>query len=425
MPEACSAKLYQKEKTMKILHLLSQHPESTGSGYYIQNVIKEAALQGHDNYLLSGSSGKKHIPDSLPVSAHAEVEFGRPPLDFAIAGMSDVMPYPSSQFKKLSGTKLTRYIEAWTDGIHRAVAMSYPELIHSHHLWIMTSLAKQLYPEIPMVASCHSTDLRQFELCPQHRELVLKGCLGAERVLSLSRQQQDQIVQVYGIDRQKTTLVGGGFDAERFSASRSAGPPTPPPVEILYGGKLSYAKGVKWLLESIREIPKANYRLHLAGSGSGPEAEECERLARELSPTVHLHGRLDQEQFASLLARCHVFILPSFYEGLPLVVLEALASGCRVVTTDLPGCKELLGKASDDLVRWVRLPELATIDTPKKEDEELLKKRLKSAIKAVVLQTQAAPHPLTAEVDELLAERSWPRVFAKIEKAYQEATNPG
>ena len=68
--------------------------------------------------------------------------------------------------------------------------------------------------------------------------------------------------------------------------------------------------------------------------------------------------------YTKLLRRCHLFILPSFYEGLPLVLLEALASGCRIITTDLSGCRELLDAADPDLVEFVELPVLQEIDRP-------------------------------------------------------------
>ena len=82
----------------------------------------------------------------------------------------------------------------------------------------------------------------------------------------------------------------------------------------------------------------------------GKKEQYCLELAAKGGASVTVHGRINQQDLARLMGSCHIFILPSFYEGLPLVLLEALASGCRIITTDLPGCKELLGDADPDLV---------------------------------------------------------------------------
>ena len=62
-------------------------------------------------------------------------------------------------------------------------------------------------------------------------------------------------------------------------------------------------------------------------------------------------------------------ILPSFYEGLPLVILEGLASGCRIVATDLPGTKEVLGNSDADFITLVKTPRLRFTDQPYREVE--------------------------------------------------------
>ncbi len=93
------------------------------------------------------------------------------------------------------------------------------------------------------------------------------------------------------------------------------------------------------------------------------------------------------------MGSCHIFILPSFYEGLPLVLLEALASGCRIITTDLPGCKELLGDADPDLVEFIKLPVMKQIDRPEPEDLPIVEMRLREAINSMVARVLVSPSP--------------------------------
>ena len=126
--------------------------------------------------------------------------------------------------------------------------------------------------------------------------------------------------------------------------------------------------------------------LHLAGSGSSDEERQIRQLAGEKRGKIVFHGALSQEELANLFRVSDIFVLPSFYEGLPLVVLEALASGLRVVTTDLPGLKEYLGREINysGLIRYVELPRCEHEDSPIAEDLPDFEDRLAEGIKVQI-----------------------------------------
>ncbi len=71
-----------------------------------------------------------------------------------------------------------------------------------------------------------------------------------------------------------------------------------------------------------------------------------------------------------------MFILPSFYEGLPLVLMEALACGCRIIATALPGVHDIFKTDYPEMVRVIKLPLLETIDKPFEKDEKAIGKIL-------------------------------------------------
>ena len=81
-------------------------------------------------------------------------------------------------------------------------------------------------------------------------------------------------------------------------------------------------------------------------------------------------GALTQGALAEVLRTADVFVLPSFFEGLPLVVLESIACKCRVVMTDLPGTQAWMpeGLCEEKVVETVPLPRLIATDTPVPED---------------------------------------------------------
>jgi len=402
---------------MRILHLLSQHPQSTGSGIYLRQVISRAAAGGHENAMVAGVSGSM-TPQLAGIAAErcTLVRFGQGELDFPIPGMSDVMPYVSSIFGHLSERHIAIYRQAFGAAIGEAVAAFRPDIIHSHHLWLMTALARELCPSLPMVTSCHSTDLRQFRQCPDLARMVAPACRRLTRVLALGPGQAGEIAKLYGIAGEKIDIVGAGFDDELFFAAAKK---PPPPVEVLYAGKLSFAKGVDLLLGAFADLGRSDLHLHLAGSGAGPEEELCRRMADQCADRVTWHGQLSQMDLAALMRRCHLFALPSFYEGLPLVLLEALASGCRLVVSDLPGCRELLVAFDPRLVSFVPLPPLASLDRPAAADIGELRRQLAQAIANMASQV--------VEKSESLANPGigirygWRAVFARVEAAYARA----
>lgn len=402
---------------MKILHLISQHPESTGSGFYLQNIIRQAEKKGHDNFLVAGIT-RTEVPDLDCISPDScrFVHFDYEELNFTIPGMSDVMPYPSSRFSALTAAQLETYEQVFSRTLTEAVYDFSPDIIHSHHLWIVSSIARRLFPDLPMVTSCHSTCLRQFVQCPHLRSRVTP-CRDIDKILALSNDQKNSITKLFEIEGRKITVVGGGFNEALFHFTAKS---EPPPVQVLYGGKLSYAKGVDWLLHTFNGLQDKGIHLNIAGSGSGEEERKCLELAAENSSGVTVHGRLSQQELAELMAFCHLFILPSFYEGLPLVLLEALACGCRIITTDLSGCRELLRSADHDLVEFITLPPLRTIDSPAPKDVPMLEKRLGKAIQDMAAKVRRSPSPNSEHIRQITARFGWGTVFTRIEEVYEK-----
>lgn len=405
---------------MKILHLLSQVPGATGSGIYLQALLRHAAGHGYRNYLLAGVPDDfDHEHESQALASHkfCAVRFGRD-LPFPIVGMSDVMPYPSRRFSDLTVAELQLYEDCFENCLADAVARWQPDLIHSHHLWLLTSLARRKFPDIPMLVSCHGSDLRQFVNCQHLQSAVLDGCRKVDGVCALSRAQQQEIHRLYGIGTDKIHLVGAGYDAKVFYSAKKR---TDQPTQIVYAGKLSRAKGLPWLLRALLQMEAVPFRFHLVGDGDGPEKREILALAGQLGDKVRIHGKLTQRQLAELLRQAELFVLPSFFEGVPLVLLEALACGCRLVATALPGVQELFsGVPTDGWVELVKLPEMLSLDVPNPGGEESFVEALQVAVeaqlKAVAVDCSADCPPA---LQGLLETLTWGATFRKVEDLYQ------
>ncbi|WP_321366164.1 glycosyltransferase family 4 protein [uncultured Desulfuromusa sp.] len=405
---------------MKILHLLSQIPEATGSGIYLQSALKHASKQGFHNYLLAGvpkNFSQQQKFETLACREYSAVHFEHD-LPFPVVGMSDVMPYPSIRFCDLSPGDLSLYAIQFKKKLIAAVKRWKPDMIHSHHLWLWTSLTRQLFPDIPLVASCHGSDLRQFQSCFHLQEDVLSGCRHIDAVCALTWKQKLEIQTLYGIEAQKIHVIGAGFDHERFYFSTQK--VDPKPVQILYAGKLSRAKGVPWLLKALRRLPADQYIFHLVGDSEGPEKQEILQLVSELGSNVQVHGKMDQDRLSDLMRQTDLFVLPSFYEGLPLVLLEALACGSRIVATALPGIVELFSGAKSSWIQLVEQPQMASIDVPQASEDEKFIDTLARALRTQIenIQTQHRTSGLPDEIQSLLNNYTWEAVFREIELIY-------
>jgi glycosyltransferase involved in cell wall biosynthesis len=402
---------------MKILHILSQRPDATGSGIYLQAMLREAAARGHSNHLVAGVQADWPPElDCIDEDQCRFLKFGKADISYRIVGMSDVMPYDSNRFCDLSPDDLDEYENAFSFKVQEAVDTFRPDLIHSHHLWILSSLVRRLFPHVPMVTTCHGTDLRQFQNCPHLQERVLSGCSRLDAAMALSPAQRDDIVRLYGLSPEKVFVTGAGYNDQLFYAGPK---PAPNPVLLVYAGKLARAKGLPWLLQALERIALPEWRLHLVGGGSGVDKADCLAQAQNLGDRVVIHGAVPQVHLAELMRSAHIFLLPSFFEGLPLVLLESLASGCRIIANDLPGVLAILGDVQAEFIHLVRTPPLRNLETPYEEDEEAFVRDWVTALQEQIDAARRRPEIDLSPIAGKMASFSWKGIFEKVEAVYR------
>jgi glycosyltransferase involved in cell wall biosynthesis len=382
-------------------------------------MLRQARARGHGNHLIAGiQSDRRPELEDISEDHCSFVRFSGEDLSDLIVGMSDVMPYRSRRFCDLDKPDLDEYESCFAGLMETVVKRFKPDIIHSHHLWVLTSLARRTFTDLPIVATCHGSDLRQFRNCSHLTKRVAEGCRRLDAVMALSRTQKSDIEKLYGVPPKRLHVVGAGYNDSLFFRAIK---PDPKPVQMIYAGKLSRAKGVAWLLRVLSKLELPAWKLHLVGSGSGAEKEDCLKLARSLGERVRSYGAVDQKKLAAIMKQCHLFILPSFYEGMPLVLLEALASGCRVIANDLPGIKELIGDLKVDFVSLVKTPRLVAMDTPVVEDEEAFEQELGKAIRQQVAGAARRPQIDMSVIEGKLTEFSWTAVFERVEGVYFQA----
>lgn len=374
---------------MRILNITAQKPDGTGSGVYLSEMVRAEKALGHQTAVVCGLAPGDGV-DSLPVRTQVfDVRFDTPDLPFHVCGMSNVMPYPATRYCDLTPQMVTQFASAFRHAIQRALGRFRPDVIICHHLYLATALARACAPDLPMAAVCHSTDLRQMAQHGLERDRIVRAVRGLDAVLALHEAQASQIREVYGVRPGRIHVIGTGINDRVFSPGACQGEARVR-GSICYAGKVWGAKGVPSLLRAADSIGPDRLppgldgiSLDLAG-GRGDDGREYQAivdLAASIRWPARLLGRLSQEDLARVYARSEVFCLPSFFEGLPLVLVEALACGCKLVATDLPGVHPwLASKVEDPPVVWVRPPRMLGVDVPDPTDLPAFEDRLSQAL---------------------------------------------
>jgi colanic acid/amylovoran biosynthesis glycosyltransferase len=128
--------------------------------------------------------------------------------------------------------------------------------------------------------------------------------------------------------------------------------PAGPTKRLIAVGRLSPEKGQAGLLEAFAEVSGEHDALELLLVGDGPEAERLRALAGQLgiSGRVRFSCRLGEADTLGEIANADILVLPSFMEGLPIVLMEAMAMGTAVIASRVAGIPELVDDGESGLL---------------------------------------------------------------------------
>ncbi|MDL2295323.1 glycosyltransferase family 4 protein [Lachnospiraceae bacterium OttesenSCG-928-E19] len=343
------------------------------------------------------------------------VYFETEQLPFRVTGMSDEMPYPSTRYCDLTDIQVVEFRTVFLKEIRKAIEEFCPDIILCHHLYLLTAFVREAFPTHKVFGVCHGSDLRQIRKNKLEREFIKKQIANLDGIFALHDVQKKEIEEIYCYNENRVTVIGVGYNERIFyQTNRRA---MKPPMQIIFAGKISEKKGVFSLLRSMEylQYEKQEVILKLAGgSGAENEFQEIRHLAAKNKYPVEFLGKLTQKELAEEFNRCHLFVLPSFYEGLPLVTVEAMACGLNVVVTDLPGIQEWLAKRVEgNTVVYVKPPQMKDADVPVEEELEDFEKRLGKAITEALEKQQAPSYDLM--------QISWNGVCEKILRVIEKS----
>lgn len=189
----------------------------------------------------------------------------------------------------------------------------------------------------------------------RYMEKHFRGSLErADAVVTVSEAMRREAIELFGLDAKRVMTVHNGVDHERFrpcSPERTArllGRHALPERFILYVGTVEPRKNLCNLLLAYALLPeplKERFPLVLAGA-EGWKNADIHRLVESMSSHVRLLGYVPIAELPALYSAATLFAYPSWYEGFGLPVLEAMACGCPVLTSDHAALLEVCGGAA-------------------------------------------------------------------------------
>ena len=177
-------------------------------------------------------------------------------------------------------------------------------------------------------------------LSGRHQRRVRKVLSRLDRLIVLSASWRDFFVSI-GVSPEKVSILNNITEpADREKVARQAGEP----VRLLFLGEIGPRKGVFDLLKAmalLQGTDPGKAWLEIGGNKNEEALKEAIR-SQGLEDCVHFNGFVSGDLKKELLSRTDVFVLPSYNEGLPISILEAMSYGCAIISTPVGGIPEVV-----------------------------------------------------------------------------------
>ena len=431
---------------LRVLNLIAVPPERTGSGMVVKNLMREHGKRGREYYLQCAdyrpvSSKDLGLPDNEAIDTIIfsdttdPAQAGTATITFPIPTFSKGMPFTHTRYKDMNDLQLIEFLETYYEHLEAVIRKFKPDVIHTNHIFFLNTLSKLAAPWIPIVSTTHGTEEKMLTEDGRLIPLVAPAARSVERILSVSPQLAEEAARVYGIDKTKAITVSNGYDSNIFhpvvysrqDILKKYGIKSTADKIVLFVGKYSEWKGIEYLIEAagiMKREGRQSILTLIAGGGSEQLRQAYQQRIDELdlNDCVRLIGLYGdrQKEIAELMNIADIFTLPSVSEPFGMVILEALACGCRVVATDRGGPPsfvpaDLRENKLAALVEPIHLTNAGVVDA---NDVMPFSKRLAADI-AGVLATSASSDECE-RISKEASSMSWGKAYEQTYAEYLE-----
>lgn len=322
----------KEEGRLKILFLPAWYPseENRVAGVFVREHAQAVALYNDVTVLYSEGAGK-HVKGLYEIVS-----------DKAEEGIRTIR----IRHKKSPVPKTSYFIYLWSifKAFRKLMREGWrPDIIHAHvySAGVPAVILGKIY-KIPVVITEHWTGfprriLRTFDI------LRARFAMNRAKILLPVSQNLKEAIESYGI-KNRFQVIPNVINTEMFHPSTSQY--RNEKKRILLVALLSPIKGIPYLLRALAQLKEKRQDFVLDIVGDGPNRQEYEELTEklELGEVVGFHGLKSKPEVAEYMRQCDFFVLPSLWENLPCVLIEAMASGNPVIATDVGGVKEMINE---------------------------------------------------------------------------------
>ena len=259
------------------------------------------------------------------------------------------LPYKIVQVRTVSLPRLTAglYMSLAAEAGRRLKGTDY-DVYHGHSMYGWGIAWNDLRPH---VMNCHGTQLNEYKATlaetrdPNHRitdsityRMERYAARRADLIIVDCQLNKRDVVKQYAVDPDIIRIIPPCIRHREFRPAEPEGP------TIVYMGRLSQRKGIKYLVQAmpdvLERVPEARLRI----GGSGEREKELRKLVSklDLGASVEFLGFVPDDDLPDLYASGTVFCMPSIYEGFGMVMLEAMASSLPVVAFRTGGVPEVV-----------------------------------------------------------------------------------
>lgn len=253
-----------------------------------------------------------------------------------------------------------------------------PSIVHVHHLKALLLLFRRKIPDLPIIFTVHGVHSRRFsfikfgKLYPTlYARFFLEKFLYrlTKKIIAVSNEDASHLVDRYKINPQKIEVIENGIDwdqiKEQLLRKEIARDQLSIPLEqkvFLMLARFDFPKGHMILLEAIRYAIKNKMftgKEIFLFAGDGPLMERAISFTQKNKLENHVIFLGKRSDPITLICGSDFVVMPSLWEGLPLVLLEALACGKKIIASDTFGFKDAIQQYPDRIVSFPVLDSIA------------------------------------------------------------------
>lgn len=308
-------------RTRLIAQISGFYPPHLGGVENVAQALARCLAKRHEVLVLTTTCGSEGAPrieheNQLTIQRSWGIEIAHTPLSLGLIRRIFALPRDAV--------------------LHAHVAQSFlPEIV-----WLLAKLHRRPYL-IHFHLDVDPSGKLGWLLPFYKRHVFARALRGATFVIALSDEQSSFLSNSYAVLPERVVVVPNGVEPQYFMPARPARDVTPDePLRLLYVGRLDVQKNVSRLLSAIAMLSEP-VELVIVGDGELRQ-QLSEQAADAMLANVRLVGVQRGAALLDWYEWAEAFVLPSDKEGMPLVVLEAMAAGLPIIATDVSGSRELL-----------------------------------------------------------------------------------